>query len=141
MRKKILDGQLGLRHRRNIFEKPSLIMNDLSIKSVCCSYEYTMILKEEGEIVVFGDNAHGKLGNKTFGNFSIMPQTLYEKNSSILFLQGELFYNEWSIENHKHYENLFKKIVFNLLLALNYFKKNNSTKIPKFLIYQIIKYL
>ena len=48
---------LGDKENRN---KPTLIMKDENIKSICCFGFSTMILKNNGELFVFGDNYQGK---------------------------------------------------------------------------------
>ena len=41
-------------------DKPTLIMKDENIKSICCFGYSNMILKNNGELFVFGDNRFGK---------------------------------------------------------------------------------
>ena len=57
----IHDGQLGLGHNENI-NIPTLLMNDESIKNIICGNQHTIIYKDSGDILIFGDNKYGQLG-------------------------------------------------------------------------------
>ena len=48
--------------------KPTLIMKDENIKSICCFGSSNMILKNNGELFVFGYNNYGKFKQFLFNN-------------------------------------------------------------------------
>jgi len=93
-------GQLGLGHNNDIY-KPTLLMQDSKIKSICCGHKHSMILKENGELFVFGDNDCGQLGlghNNHINKPTLLMQDPTIKSiccgnshSMILKENGELF--------------------------------------------------
>ena len=62
-----------------------------------------------------------------------------EKNISI-FNNGENFI-EWSSSNHKLFYFPFKQNVFLFFLVLKFFKNKFDLKIPKFVLFEIIKFV
>ena len=55
-------GQLGLGLYPGCVDSPILLMNDKSIKNIICGKLHTIIYKNTGDILVFGDNRYGQLG-------------------------------------------------------------------------------
>ena len=90
------DGQLGLGHNDNI-NVPTLLMNDKTIKNIICGTYHTIIYKDNGDILVFGDNDEGQLGLDHYENINI--PTLLTNNLYIKSINGiEIIH--WSIENY-----------------------------------------
>ena len=131
-------GQLGLGHNNNI-NKPTLLMQDPTIKSICCGSYYSMILKENGELFVFGGNSYGQLG---FGhNNAINKPTLLMTNKSINFHQIQQTSIIWNHNNHTFYPKEFKERISTFTLYLKRNQVNTKLKIPKFVLFEIIKYI
>jgi len=55
--------ELGIGYTKdNIIYDPTLIMSDPNINSIHCGHRYSLILKNTGELWVFGNNSYGYLG-------------------------------------------------------------------------------
>ena len=54
-------GQLGLGDNENK-NKPTLLMQDKTIRQIICGEVHSFILKNNGKLLVFGNNIHGELG-------------------------------------------------------------------------------
>ena len=131
-------GQLGLGHNNHI-NKPTLLMQDPTIKSICCGYSHSMILKENGELFVFGGNSYGQLG---FGhNNAINKPTLLMTNKTINFHQIQQTSIIWNHNNHTFYPKEFKERIYTFTLYLKRNQVNTKLKIPKFVLFEIIKYI
>ena len=52
-------GQLGLGNY-DPHNKPVLMMKDVSITSICCGENHTLILNEKGELLSWGCNMFGQ---------------------------------------------------------------------------------
>ena len=55
-------GQLGLGYDENNVNKPTLLMNDTTIKNIICGHSHTILYKNNGDILGFGCNYYGELG-------------------------------------------------------------------------------
>jgi len=131
-------GQLGLGHNNDI-SKPTLLMQDPTIKSICCGYSHSMILKENGELFVFGGNSHGQLG---FGHTNaINKPTLLMTNKTIDFHKIQQTSIIWNHNNHAFYPKEFKERIYTFTLYLKRNQVNTKLKIPKFVLFEIIKYI
>ena len=72
--------QLGFDHNNNIYI-PILLMNDKTIKKICCKTDSTILYKENGDLYVFGSNVDGELGLSH--NNEIFKPTLIMNDHSI----------------------------------------------------------
>jgi hypothetical protein len=77
-----LYGQLGLGNRENSNEPKLIEMNDIIIKKLSGGHSHSMLLSNNGDIYVFGDNYCGQLG---IGSEEIQtkPMKLNHKNKFI----------------------------------------------------------
>ena len=48
-------GQLGLGHNDNQ-NKPQILMQGIAIRQIACGEHHTIILQENNDVLVFGDN-------------------------------------------------------------------------------------
>jgi len=114
-------------------------MQDPTIKSICCRFYHSMILKENGELFVFGGNSYGQLG---FGhNNTINKPTLLMTNKTINFHQIQQTSIIWNHDNHTFYPKEFKERIYTFTLYLKRNQVNTNLKIPKFVLFEIIKYI
>ena len=111
-------GQLGLGHNNDIY-KPTLLMQDSKIKSICCGHKHSMILKENGELFVFGYNYYGQLGLRHAN--AINKPTLLMTNKSINFHQIQQTSIIWNHNNRAFYPKEFKERIYTFTL---YLKRN-----------------
>ena len=73
------NGQCGFREEKqseNMITEPKLLMNDKTIKIIACGSRHSMIYKENGELLVIGNNDEGQLGIKKEIKFTDQPITL-----------------------------------------------------------------
>ena len=129
-------GQLGIGNNENQFI-PKLVMIDKEIKSISCGSHHSMILKENGEVFVFGYNYYGQLG--IGNNENQNKPILLMKDDSISILIGGKSMMEWSHENHIHFPDSFKKRILLFVLFLKRNQIKTGLKIPKFVLFEIIK--
>jgi hypothetical protein len=61
------------------------------------------------------------------------------KDPTILIINGGKRYNEWETKEHIYYPLSFRKTVYAFVLFLKRFQKTNNLKIPRFLLYEIVK--
>ena len=61
-------GQLGLGDGANRYTFTEITTNADDVKSVCCGYNHTVILKNDGTLCVCGYNGYGELGLGDGGN-------------------------------------------------------------------------
>lgn len=139
-------GQLGFKANDNIDIRnnnryilmPTLLMNDINIKIIYCGRKHSIIYKNDGDLLVFGNNDNGQLG------FINDKKNIYEP---ILIMNDPLFVKindqpilvEWSPKNHKYFSDTFKFEVLILYKCLKRIQLLTDLKIPKFIIYEIIK--
>ena len=131
-------GQLGLSNIGHI-TIPTLLMKDSKIKSVYGGYEFTKILKNNGELFVCGDNNYGALGLDN--NVSVNIPTLLMTNSTIKIYGCDDEIMEWSHIHHKFYSLDFKNRIYTFVLFLKRNQMKTGLKIPKFVLFEIIKFV
>ena len=120
--------------------EPKLLMNDKTIKMIACGGSHSMIYKENGELLVMGNNYYAQLGMKIDLKFSGQPMLLMVDkeikdislgglHSLILKENGELLVfgkNNYGIEN-----------IFKLFIKFWYFFKIISIFNKNIFIYRI----
>jgi hypothetical protein len=47
----------------------------------------------------------------------------------------------WSPSTHLHFDQFFQRTIHNFLVCLKIYKKTQKIKIPKFIVYEIIKFI
>lgn len=110
---------------RQEYWKPILCMKDDLINTINCGYHNSIIFRKNGELLIFGHNP-----------------ILLVKDPTIKFIMNDKVNIIWDPYNHHHinYPKCFQDSVLYLLL---YLKRNfilTGLKIPKFVIYEIIKF-
>jgi len=131
--------QLGLKHTK-IISKPTLLMIDPEIKSIHCNYYHSMILKNNGELLIFGRNEYGQLGIEDHNTCYDEP-TLSMTNSTINLWEQIQTPILWHHRNHINYSKQFKQRIYTFLLFLKRNQVKTGLKIPKFLLFEIIKFV
>ena len=130
-------GQLGLGHNDNI-NVPTLLMNDKTIKNIICGNVHTIIYKDNGNILVFGDNEYGQLGLGHNTNINI--PILLMNNPYVKSINGNEI-KRWSIQNYRDLSILEQERIKILYYCLKYIQIQTSLKIPKFVVYEILKFI
>jgi alpha-tubulin suppressor-like RCC1 family protein len=131
-------GQLGLGHYQNKNVPTLTIANDHTnpINQISCGDNHTIILKCNGEIYGFGENTYGQLGLNIDAN-KVNKPTLLAENVRTIF--GTRSVTEWKPENHFRCMDLFKQKILAFLLCHKRSYSNTSLRVPKFVLYEIIK--
>ena len=122
-------------------DTPKLLMNDKTIKMIACGGRHSMIYKENGELLVMGNNEEAQLGMDINSLFSYQPILLMadkeikdislgDLHSLILRENGELLVfgkNAFGIENIFLLFYLFLFFIFYFLSTFS-FKFLKTTK-------------
>ena len=141
--------------------KPVLLMKDDQIKQICCGCFHSLIYKKNGELLVFcrhddgqlglgnkkngelwsfGHNCLGQLGQLALGNKEdINKPVLLCRDPSIKFIMDKNVELIWNPDNHTYYPKQFKDKIYYLILFLKRNQIQTGLKIPKFVIFEIIK--
>ena len=118
---------------------PYTIMSNKNIVSVQVSYQHTYIYLSNGDLYVFGATEGGQLSIKLEEDY--VPEPFLLKNDpNILYFCGDII-SVWTSEEHLLFPEIFKLEVLQLLFALKRLQKLTKIKIPKFVIFEIIKLL
>lgn len=130
-------GQLGL---GDTLSRPSFttVMKDKSITKISCGLAHSMFYKKTGEIFVFGESISGQLGLESKGEVTV-PSLLMKVESLAILLSGASQTN-WSIHSHLNFPQSFQLSVTHLFLCLQRLRNETKLKIPRFVIYEIIKF-
>ena len=119
-------------------DKLTLIMNDKNIKNIYCGWYYTLIYKNNGDLFVCGSSTFGQLG---LGNHNSKDKlTLLMNDISIIYINN-IAIPGWSPENHKDFSPLFQSKILLFYQCLKRIQLLTGLKIPKFIIYEIIKFI
>jgi alpha-tubulin suppressor-like RCC1 family protein len=127
-------GQLGLGHNKNQ-NVPQLLMKSESISQIACGNFHTVILKDNGNIFVFGCNNDGQLGLGHNTNQNV-PQLLMGNVSLIANTKKR---ERWDHAHHQFYGELFRQRILTFLLAHKRNQICTGLRIPKFVLFEIIK--
>jgi len=184
--KLILFGDIFEDHeKQQIFDHPLLSFESSSkVKQIVCGEDHTIILKESGEVIGFGYNHSGQLGGKPtrdvvyplllltsndaktiscgvdtsiiylnngellgFGDDfqkdhkweEIVKPKLLIKDDNINFLDNALVERNWTSNKHNEFSESFKQRVLLFVLHLKRNQLKIGLKIPKFVLFEIIK--
>jgi len=116
---------------------PTVLMNDKNITNILCGVHHSMILKNNGELYVCGDNEYGQLGLGHKEN--VFKPTLLMTNKTIKFYNS--MPTQWTSENHKNCAPSFKQRIIAFVLFLKRNQMKTGLKIPKFVLFEIIKFV
>ena len=105
-------------------------MNNPKIKTTTCGYNNSIIHIGYNQILFFGSMKYHYIYNK--------PE-LITLNSPIRFIMNEKIDRSWTPDNHNIHSVFFRKGVLTFLLFLFVNHLKTDLKIPKFVIYEIIK--
>jgi len=130
-----LQYQLSLNEQTDTWI-PILLMVDIDIDFVDAGYDHSVIVKNNGDVFVFGNNARGCLiaNNK---DICIKVPTLLMTNPNIKSLTNP---RKWKCENHKSFPLNFRLGIWTFLLCMKRNQVNTGLKIPKFVLFEIIKF-
>ena len=143
-------GQLGLEDTKEKNEL-KLLMKDPEIKSIYCDAWYSMILKNNGDLFVFGDNSHNQLGicfskcklkQDEWGKYLYLDKpTLLMNDKNISIINTGTRQINWTHQQHKYFSLEFQQRIHTFLLFLKRNQMKTGLKIPKFVLFEIIKYV
>jgi len=125
-------GQLGGKLTRAMVYPLLLTSNDA--KTISCNANTSIIYLNNGELLGFGDDFQ-----KDHKWEEIVKPKLLIKDDNINFLDNALVERNWSCENHKTSPESFKEIVLLFVLHLKRNQLKTGLKIPKFVLFEIIK--
>lgn len=111
----------------NDLHEPTLLMIDNTIKYIKCFRDASYIYKENGELWHFGEN-----------NFNL---TLIYNELPLRFIEDQYIHLDWTPNNHTRYPRSFKNNIKLFLLCLKQFYIETQVKIPKFVLFEIIKFI
>jgi alpha-tubulin suppressor-like RCC1 family protein len=132
-----LNGQLGLGINYSMISKFVPIEMDEPIVMVGCGNQHSIILSEQGNLYTCGYNINGQLG--LGGNMIQYTFKFVLNDPSIIQINHNYRIIKWTPILHRYFPNIFKSEVNLLYLCLKRYQ--NQIKIPKFVIYEIIKYI
>jgi hypothetical protein len=128
-------GQLGLGHNKNQ-NLPQLLMKDEGISQIVCGGFHTIIIKNNSNVYVFGNNDYGQLGLGHNTNQNV-PQLLMGNVSLIANTVKKC--EQWDHQRHQFYGPLFRQRILTFLLAHKRNQIRTGLRIPKFVLFEIIK--
>ena len=154
-------GQLGSGYIDNI-NVPTLLMNSKNIKMIYCSNHHSAILKNNNDLFICGRHYyHSERINKLMllsvnsKNSGIYNSLIYTHNGDLFIfdVRSTLLLNDpsiikinnqstsfkWSPINHKYFHSSFKLSIKTMYNCLKRVQLLFGLKIPKFVIYEIIK--
>jgi hypothetical protein len=111
-------------------------MKDESISQIACGNNHTVILKNNGDVYVFGRNKNGQLGLGHYKNQNV-PQLLMSNVSLIANTIKKC--ERWDHVHHQFYGELFRQRILTFLLAHKRNQIRTGLRIPKFVLFEIIK--
>jgi len=125
----------------NNSKEPRVLMNDSKIRSIFSGAEHAMILKNNDELFVFGENSYCQLGLGTHTGYNLDIPKLLMKDQNIEIFGDNATYLEWSCKNHNSFSKEFQQRIHTFLLFLKRNQMKTGLKIPKFVLFEIIKYV
>jgi alpha-tubulin suppressor-like RCC1 family protein len=130
-------GQLytfGDNNNRNV---PTLVEFKEPIRMISTGNCHLMFLTESGQLYTWGRNDYGQLG---LGDQEDRNSPTYVlTDPSIIQLNNSQISFPWSPQHHRYFPLKYKQEVNLLCLCLKH--RQHEVKIPKFIIYEIIKFL
>lgn len=128
-------GQLGSGSPKIIYE-PTKIMNDKSIIKIIFNISSTIIYKNNGDLSVCGYNIFKSTRPKKI----LYTPKLIVNIKNISFLNGYQIY-KFSPENYDKICIELQEYIYLLYLCLKCIQYKHNIKLPKFIIYEIIKFI
>ena len=115
------------------FFKPKVVMKGTIIKRIACVRSITMVEKGDGEVVFSRSSDSLKDENYT----EIVMKGAKVEIMSAGFNWSFMEKREWTPQNHSYFSSAFRNSVLMILLCL----REQGMKIPKFVMFEIIKML
>jgi alpha-tubulin suppressor-like RCC1 family protein len=136
-----LFGQLGLDyHRENVY-LPKCIRVDENIILISCGGNHSLLYTNKGELYGFGSNEFYELGQSADLRYSYEP-ILITSNPSLKYIMNTTGIKiQWSPQTHQNYPDESKSSILGLLLYLKRVQLQIGIFIPKFIRFEIIKFL
>ena len=106
-----------------------------AIHQIVCGMRHTIILQENNNVLVFGNNKSGQLGlghNDNQNKPIILMQYVAQ-------LQGYCDNIKWSPEKHHKFSAFFRNSIYYFLLAHKRNQLKTGLRIPKFVLFEIFK--
>jgi len=136
-------GQLGLGHTQRQMI-PILMMKDEQVTDLFCGNDHCFLFKMNGDLLGWGTNIRGQLG---LGNTQSSQKSWMEENKPVLVLNdptlesvnGRKLQLQWRPEKHSRYPSAFRQRILTFVLSLKVFHQKTALKLPKFLLFEIIK--
>ena len=98
-----------------------------------------MFLKDDGSCFGFGANTFNQLVLKEQEDIH-EPKLLFEDEDLILIIGGEVK-RTWRADEHHNYPLTFQRAVLALVLCLRRRKEETGLRVPKFILFEIIKWV
>eukprot|EP01091_Cochliopodium_minus_P011532 TRINITY_DN3293_c0_g1_i1.p1 TRINITY_DN3293_c0_g1~~TRINITY_DN3293_c0_g1_i1.p1 ORF type:complete len:414 (+),score=73.73 TRINITY_DN3293_c0_g1_i1:18-1259(+) len=132
-------GQLGLGNHINS-SKPKFVLNRVIRTTTGDRHSLCIRLNEknEEELYSFGYNLCGQLGTGSNQNEN-KPVLIKMDRAPIIFNNSSSRITEWTVDRHYFFGTFFKKSVFTFVLFLKRSATEKKFKVPKPIIYEIIK--
>jgi len=118
----------------------TLLMKDPNIQFVSINHQHSTIVKNNGDVFIIGNNKSGCLIKSdtekylSFPTFAFtLPNIKLVSNSSQILM--------WSCENHKYFPLDFRVSIWAFLLCMKKHQIDTGIKIPRFVLYEIIKFI
>lgn len=128
------NGDLYTYDRSNFefIDDKKFLMNDKSI---------IKIIYGRSDIIFYRDNYHIIVYDNLFSQFLIGDQpSLNIYNEHVTLING-ISFSKISPENYKNLSILTQELIFEFYLCLKSIQNNIKLKLPKFIIYEILKFL
>ena len=117
---------------------PFLLMNSPNIVSIHCAFQHTFIYLQNGDLYAFGDTSDGRLSRK-FEHEYILRPFLLRNDPTILSFCGQVNV-VWKAEHHLSFSLAFQQTIQQFVFSLKRIEKQTRLKIPKFVLFEIIKF-
>lgn len=138
------DGEIGLPTNIKNIHKPRRVLKDQGILSIKCGYNFTLIYKYDGSIILFA-NKTNPMRSKIFKKYQDYENiTILNKKFENLkiFCKGNKIQKIWNTDKHKYFEKYFKNCIFTFICCLNRkFRQKKYLIPPRFIKYKIFNYL
>ena len=123
-----LENKLGKKQ----FDEPQLLMIDKEIIDISCGWHHSLILKRNGQLLGMGKNNLSQIRHQSdlVKPFLIVEEESLKRISSFVV---------WSLEVHQSFPFSFRANVLCFVLSLKRKQKLTNLKVPKYIIYEIIK--
>lgn len=116
------------------------LLNDPGIQAISCKKNQTILYKLNRDILVFGANNFGQLGFGSSINMVCTPTILMNDPTILQINNTKINPLNWSQEKHTLLPWSFQLGIITLYKCLKQIYLKTNIKIPRFIMYEIIKF-